>query len=361
MKKYLIFTLCAVTLTAMASAVSLQDWLKRLGQQRGTKPKQRYTTVAAVRGLDDPSQVDPKARNYDAVKVMENRVIPQDILDQFIQEGPLKQRELPSASGQEESTEETVMKSLDIAQSAVPKKMKSAVRPITTKEEIQIGKDVAANVTAQFDMDENEALNAYVNLVGLAVARTCPRKDITFRFAVLDTNVINAFAAPGGYIFITKGLLRSLKNEAQLACVLGHEIAHVTQKHVVKEIQKSNIAQAVIPDYVKASAQKAQWMSQVTDLCIQMLWRGLSREDELEADRIGLQFASASGYQGHSFREVLEMLKDRSASSGNAKDLKFMLSTHPKPQDRLTAVAERLNSLKTEGAVLEDRFKKSVL
>ena len=207
---------------------------------------------------------------------------------------------------------------------------------------------------------EQNLITEYVNMVGLTVAQVSPRKDVVWRFAVLDSNVVNAFAAPGGYIFITKGLLFLLKDEAQLAGVLAHEIAHVTARQVVNEIQKSRLAQAAIPGYVKATAEKAEWMSQITDLAIQMIWKGLSREDELEADKLGVGYVSAIGYDPVSFREVLESLKSRAQSPDSAKELKFLLSTHPKPEDRIASLEDRLKALPPGGVKLEGRFKKSV-
>lgn len=242
----------------------------------------------------------------------------------------------------------------------VPHEMAAAVHPISVDEEVQMGREVAANIAAQFGLFDNEELTGYVNMVGLTVAQSSPRQDVTYRFAILDTNILNAFAAPGGYIFITKGLLFSLKDEAQLASVLGHEIAHVTQKHIVKEIQKSKIAQAMIPDYVKASAKQAQWMNQISELAVQMIWKGLSREDEFEADRYGVEYARAAGYDAQSFTEVLEMLKSRAQQESQSKELKFLMSTHPKPDDRMTAVAEKIKSFPSGGARLEERFKTNV-
>ena len=245
------------------------------------------------------------------------------------------------------------------AEVPISPKMAKAVRPITTEEEIDMGREVAANVIAQFGLSQDEALSEYVNLVGLTVARAAPRQDVAYRFAVLDTGVVNALAAPGGYIFVTKGLLALLKDEAQLAAVLAHEVAHVSQRHVVEAVRKSRIADAVIPNYVKASARKAEFMSQVADLAVETAWKGLSREDELQADRLGIEYAAKAGYDTAAYREVLESIKERSGSPDASKELKFLLSTHPKAEDRLAAVDEALKTASLKGSRLEDRFKKS--
>ena len=238
----------------------------------------------------------------------------------------------------------------------IPKDLMQAVQPVSAQEEMKIGRDVAANVAAQFGLSTDESLAEYVNLVGLTVAQFAPKQDVPYRFAVLNSGILNAFAAPGGYIFITQGLLSQLKDEAQLACVLGHEIAHVSQRHVIKEIQKSRMVDAAIPGYAKAQAQKAQWMKQVTDLAVQMLWKGLSREDELEADRLGVEYASKAGYDPSSFKEVLEILKARAQEPDYLKEVKFLLSTHPKPEERLRSIEERLKAL-PGGEREAERFK----
>ena len=101
-----------------------------------------------------------------------------------------------------------------------------------------IGRGVASTLAGYYTLDRNEKLTEYVNLVGLTVASSQPRSDIYYRFGVLDTDQVNAFATPGGYIFVTRGALALMQDEAELAGVLAHEVGHVNEKHVVKEIQK---------------------------------------------------------------------------------------------------------------------------
>lgn len=243
----------------------------------------------------------------------------------------------------------------------VSKELAAAARIISTEEEIEIGREVAANVIAQFGLVSDEKLTEYVNLVGLTVAQFSPRQDLLYRFAILDSDIVNAFAAPGGYIFVSKGLLSLLADEAQLAGVLAHEIIHVAKRHVIKEIQKSKIAQAVIPSYVKASAGQAEWMSQVTDLAIATIWKGLSREDELESDRLGLELCRQAGYDAQAFSEVLQLLRARAKHKTSAKNLSFLLSSHPKLDDRLLLVSEKLKKLPAGGQRVRERFQKAVI
>lgn len=242
----------------------------------------------------------------------------------------------------------------------IPNELKAAIRTISPEEEIAIGREVAANVIAQFGLLTDESLTEYVNLVGLTVAQFAPSQHVSYRFAILDSPIVNAFAAPGGYIFVSKGLLSLLSDEAQLAGVLAHEIVHVAKRHVIKEIQKSKVVQAVIPSYVKASARQAEWMNQVTDLAVATVWKGLSREDELESDRLGLEICRKAGYDAQAFSEVLEILRSSAQNKSGAKNFSFLLSTHPRPEERISAVSEKLKTLPSGGERVPERFKKSV-
>jgi len=116
----------------------------------------------------------------------------------------------------------------------------SGLLPIGAREERAIGGALASQVVARYGgLVRNRSLLRYVNLVGKAVAMTSDRPEIDYTFGVLNNNKVNAFAAPGGYVFVTKGLLRRVQSEAELACVLGHEIAHVTKKHILNVIRRS--------------------------------------------------------------------------------------------------------------------------
>lgn len=336
MKRLFLAVIFITGVLPRAGAISFREWIKSSGAyQRKRSVRSRQTMVAAVRGVEEPQDVDPSARDYEGLEKLEAR------------EASVKD---PEAEFSRE-----------------------------TQEEIEIGRDVAANVIAQFGLYEDEALADYVNSVGLSVARFAteiqrgsaassdvirerpPRQDVPYRFAVIKSNILNAFAAPGGYIFITTGLLAALKDESQLAGVLAHEVAHVSQGHVMKEIQKVRMVNAVIPGYVRATAEKARHMKQVTDLAVKMLWKGLSRQDELESDGLAVDYAASAGYDASSFKEVLDMLKTRAQThKGLNHDVKFVLSTHPKPEDRIKAVDEKLKFAAFGGFKRQTQFESSV-
>ena len=119
----------------------------------------------------------------------------------------------------------------------VADKVGSAVVPISTEQEIEIGRGIAATIAGHYGVVEDSPLDAYVRLVGTTVAAVDPRSDVRYRFAVLDTDEVNAFAAPGGYVFVTRGALAIMEDEAMLAGVLAHEVGHVNHKDVIAEIQ----------------------------------------------------------------------------------------------------------------------------
>jgi predicted Zn-dependent protease len=354
MNKKSIFFIILLFIPTGGFSLDITQWLKQLGQQRGTKKDYKFTSVAAVRGLEEPSQMDPKARNFEAIQDMENYTVPKEILDQFIMEGKLILDYQPLKSVALEPVPPASAPSL--SHPAISKEAKKASQPISSEEEISIGREVAANVAAQFDVVQDDLLTAYVNLVGLTVLQSIPEQKLNYRFALLDTPQINAFATPGGYIFITKGLLYFLKDEAQLACVLAHEIVHIHEKHVLKEIQKARLVDATIPHYLKASARQALWMSQVTDLAIQTLWKGLEKEDEFESDQLAISLARNAGYDAYAYEDVLKNLQSKAEDSNEKKDLKFMLSTHPRPQDRILAIQKQIHIRQSNKLNLKERF-----
>ncbi len=347
---------CAIFVTAGQSVD--WNWAKTAGNKK-IKRYQKTTNVAAVRGVEEPSEIDPEARDAEGAAWMESQVIPAEQSIQFIVDGKLKIREAKT-DPLSESKKNLGQLASDLGKLSGQEKLTGVVRQITPEEEAAIGRDVASNVIAQFGLLKNEALTRYVNLVGQSVARSSQRKEVAWHFAILDSKIVNAFAAPGGYIFVTKGLLESLNNEAELACVLGHEIIHVSNRHVVKEIQRTKLLSAAIPAYVKATGEKAAWMKQVSDFAVQLMWKGLSREDELQADSEGVILAYNTGYEPKAFADVLGTLKSKSQNAASKNELKFLLSTHPKPEDRLNAFQAKAASLPTGGEKLEARFKKNI-
>ncbi|NIP99814.1 MAG: M48 family metalloprotease, partial [Nitrospinaceae bacterium] len=211
-----------------------------------------------------------------------------------------------------------------------------AFQPIGYEEERAIGGSLAVQVFNRFGgMYPNTDLHLYVNLVGQAVAQVSDRPDIPYHFAVVNSEHPNAFAAPGGYVFVSVGLLRLLENEAQLAGVLGHEIAHITQKHALQTLQRSKILKGVGNLTTALMDKNPAMFDQIIDQVSEVLFtRGLDKELEFEADKLGTEFAYRIGYFPGGLKNFLQILgKARGRES-------IFFSTHPSPGDRLRRLTQ---------------------
>jgi len=233
----------------------------------------------------------------------------------------------------------------------------SGLLPISYEEEQSIGTSISLQVIARYGgVYDQPELTRYVNLVGRAVALTCDRPDIPYRFALLNSNSINAFAAPAGYVFVTRGLLAQIRNEAELAAVLGHEIAHVSQKHVLEVIQRSKQIAGIAESGLAYAKQNPDAFRGVIDAAVKaLLEEGLDQEKELEGDRLGSVFAARVGYNPAAYVTLLNRLR---ALKG---DDRAFFKTHPNFSARIEAVQEMFatQGLKLTGVMLEDRFTRS--
>ncbi len=222
--------------------------------------------------------------------------------------------------------------------------------PISTEKEIEIGRGIAATVLGRYPLAQDPALTQYVNLVGLAVAEEAPRPDITYRFAVLETPDVNAFAAPGGYVFVTRGALALMENEAELAGVLAHEVGHVNRRHVVEGIRKS--------DFWREVRDQAGITGTTLDRAVgagsNVLFSGYSRQDEAEADSLGVEYAASAGYDPGGLPTFVSHLS-RHAGEGPLAEI---TATHESPDARIARLRRVIqrDSLPATGATLAERF-----
>ena len=182
------------------------------------------------------------------------------------------------------------------------------------EKEIIFGREMAAIILADYQLLEREQLNRYVNLVGNAVLQHGSRQEIPFHFAVIDSPIINAYAAPGGYIFITRAALDLMRSEAELAGVLAHEIAHVTERHIVKALKikaEDDSATATFGKVLGSSSSSANVIfDQAVNKAIEILFSaGLQQEDEFNADEIGIILTSVSGYDPIAYYRYLERIR----------------------------------------------------
>lgn len=230
---------------------------------------------------------------------------------------------------------------------------------IDEKQEIEIGREIASTLLGAAPLVQNDAMQRYVNQVGRWLALQSERPDLPWQFGVLDAPQVNAFAAPGGFVFITRGLLERMKNEAELAGVLAHEIVHVLRKHHLKAIQKN--AQANLAADALSAAMRdtnSAMRQKLVGFGTEMFARGLDKSDELEADRLGIVIAARAGYDAYGLPSVLQVLQ---AMNPEDSGLALMFKTHPAPAERLGAVETLQPVLDAYSAQpqLEERFRAS--
>ena len=209
--------------------------------------------------------------------------------------------------------------------------------------EIRFGRELAARILGNYNLVDDEKINRYVNLVGKGLTLYAGRPEIMFHFGVLDSDEINAFATPGGYIFITKGALMKMDNEAQLATVLGHEIAHVVRKHVVRELNirgEGDLGAGGIASLVGGSTGTLRLaLEQALDDAANILFnRGYKVKDEIEADRVGILVASVAGYDPSALKEFLNNVKSFE------KEDKTYKGEHPIFEVRMREINETLEA-----------------
>lgn len=231
--------------------------------------------------------------------------------------------------------------------------VRSAAHEFTEEEEADIGRVVAARILSTYPLSQNERLQKYVTLVGQTVAAYSARPTLEWHFAVIETDVVNAFSCPGGYIFVTTGALSQMKSEAELAAVLGHEIAHATQKHILKEVKRASTISAGL-DAAKTTSSGSflndSLAEKISNLAYEKLFTtGLSRRDEQEADKIGLEMAAAAGYRPAAFLGFLDTLE----SLEGEHEMRVLTATHPSAADRRKYVKPLAGG---SGEVLEERW-----
>lgn len=167
--------------------------------------------------------------------------------------------------------------------------------------EVAFGREIAAHILGQYGLYDNAELTRYVSLVGQALILHNGRPELEYYFAVLDSDEANAFAAPGGYVFITRGALAVMTDESELAAVLGHEIGHINEKHIVRELKirgREEQAAALISSLISGTTDSMRAaFSQMVDMATDILLkRGYKQEDEAAADRLGTAIPALAGY-----------------------------------------------------------------
>lgn len=186
------------------------------------------------------------------------------------------------------------------------------VTPGDIAAEISFGRAIAARILGRYQPYDNPALIKYVNLVGATLALNTNRPELEFHMMILDTSEINAYAAPGGYVFITKGALSYMKDESELAGVLAHEIAHIAEKHIVKDLHiKGNDDSSDLAQLIGGSSGAARAaFGQAVDIGLELIFKDeYKKEDEMQADKVGVDISTLSGYDPTGLARYLSRIK----------------------------------------------------
>jgi Putative Zn-dependent protease, contains TPR repeats len=225
---------------------------------------------------------------------------------------------------------------------------------ITDEDEQKIGAAVSERIRERYGVVQDPAIHKYVTLVGSALAQHSERPQIAWKFIVLDTDGVNALAAPGGYVHITRGALSLMHNEAELASVLGHEIIHVTEKHTIRAIQKGKAIQMGADETMASPGI----FNKIVDKATEAVMAGFGRSEELEADEKGIVVASKTGYDPKGLGAFLSTLAERNKSSSGKNGL---FASHPEMDERLKKLDKTIADQKLAGsAVLEARLHENV-
>ncbi len=202
-------------------------------------------------------------------------------------------------------------------------------------EEIRFGREVAARMIGRFGLYDNPSLMKYVNLVGQALASNSNRPELQYHFAVLNTDEINAYAAPGGYVFVTRGAIAKMQDESELAAVLAHEMTHINERHVVKELNihgTEGSAAGGLARLIGGGTEAARVaFYQSVDKALDMLFKtGYGREDEIQADRGAVLLSTLAGYDPSGLERYFARIEEVKGKATETID-----KTHPPFADRI--------------------------
>jgi predicted Zn-dependent protease len=231
--------------------------------------------------------------------------------------------------------------------------MKSSVNPITgekqrvdmtPEQEVAMGLQSAPQMAAEFGGEyQDPKVQTAIKQIGAKLVRGAGLSESPYRFdfhVLADPETVNAFALPGGQIFITVGLLKRLENDAQIAGVLGHEIGHVVNRHSAEHMAKQSMWQGIVQGVAMGSDMSG---AQIAGVVANMVNLKYGRNDELESDKYGLGYMNQSGYQPDNMIRVMEILEE--ASGGKGKGQSEFMSSHPSPENRIVKIKEEIAKL----------------
>jgi beta-barrel assembly-enhancing protease len=224
---------------------------------------------------------------------------------------------------------------------------------ISDTEERSIGEDVSAKIRERFGVVQDVAVHKYVALVGMTLAKASDRSNLAWTFVVLDTDGVNAFASPGGFVHVTRGALGVIRSEAELAGVLAHEIGHVTRKHTINAIRKNK---AVQRETKETLSDRAQLLDQLANRAYEMvLANNFDRGDELDADKVSVDLTQKVGYASGSLGDFLVRLDDRNKDQPEKNGL---FASHLETKERIAKIKQMAAA--KNGALVEARYKANI-
>jgi predicted Zn-dependent protease len=228
---------------------------------------------------------------------------------------------------------------------------KQQVNFFSEAEEIEMGRQADEEIVAEVGLYDDPELQAYVEELGQELAAQSERPHLPWSFKVLDDPAINAFALPGGYVYVTRGIITHLDSEAELATVIGHEIGHVTARHGVNQMSKQMLAVAGLEVASILSETAYDWAG-VAALGMGLIFLKHGRDDERQADELGLRYSQRTGFDLRESSQVFDLL-DRASQVEGVGRLPNWLSTHPDPGARRNRVQEKVASLEASGTSFE--------
>lgn len=223
---------------------------------------------------------------------------------------------------------------------------------VSEGQEIQMGRQADGSVVAQYGLYPDEGLQTYVAGLGATLAAQSERPDLPWTFRVVDDPIINAFALPGGFIYVTRGIMAYFNSEAELVSVLGHEIGHVTARHSAQQMTQQQLAQVGLVAGAILLPSASDLILGVGGAGLQVLFLKFSRDDETEADLLGLRYMVRGNWDANEMPPVYAMLGRVSAASGGDR-LPTWLSTHPDPVDREQTIRNRIAEMGASGGTVK--------
>ncbi len=239
---------------------------------------------------------------------------------------------------------------------------KKEVMLITESQEIALGAQSDPGIIANFGLYDDKAMQDFINEKGQQMAAISHRPHLDYKFRILDSPVVNAFAVPGGYVYFTRGIMAHFNNEAEFAGVLGHEIGHITARHSASQLSKQQLFGVAFVAGMIVSEEFRQF-SDVAQQSMALLFLKFGRDDESQSDELGVSYSTQVGYDAHQMANFFDVLNRIQQKSG--QQIPDFLSTHPNPEDRFNRVHQLADAYqaqlgKTNLAVNRDSYMRMI-